>query len=617
MRPAVSNSTCPARWSCATKAISASCAAATPCWRALPRRQDLFLNNDVELSPGSLDCALRRLRSDGAIGAVGGKVVRTHGLLQEAGSIIWRDGHASGYLRDAPACSPEADFVRDVDYCSGVFLLVRTSALRALGGFDDAFAPAYYEDADLCVRLWQAGYRVVYDPAVQLTHHEYASAATPDAAIAMMGRNQEVFAAKHRSWLKHQHARNPSQELLARSAGAPGRRILLVEDTVPLRNTGSGYVRANDIVRAMVDLGCAVTVFPVNGCRFDLARVFADLPDTVEVMYDRTIAHLPDFLERRVGYYDVIWISRAHNLDKARPVLERCCGDPNRVTVVLDSEAVFSLRELARATLTGAPFDLDLALTREFANAWFCQRIVAVSEVEAELLRNRAGLTEVVVLGTMREATPTEAAFEERSGLLFVGSMHQTDSPNHDALCWFLDEVLPLLHARLGAGARVSVAGYTAPGVGLRRWRGRPDVELLGEVEDLRPLYERHRIFVAPTRYAAGTPYKIYEAAGYGLPVVASDLLCQQLGWTSGVELMSADAGSPADFADRIAAVYRSRRVWQALRTQALLRLARENSPARYREQLADIVGAARPQAQPQSKLPGHAFSHNRAVAAE
>ena len=559
----------------------------------------LFMNNDVELAPLCLATALRRLRADDTIGAIGGKVIRTHGMLQEAGSIIWRDGRASGYLRDADASTPEADFVRDVDFCSGVFILVRGSALRALGGFDEAFAPAYYEDADLCVRLWQAGYRVVYDPAVQLTHYEYGSAHSADAAAALMEQNRKVFVRKHLAWLRHRYAAAVAAEVFARSAGMPRRRVLFIEDTVPLRGIGSGYVRANDIVRSMVAIGLQVTVFPVNGCRFEVARVFADMPDTVEVLHDRTIENLPEFLQQRPGYYDVIWISRAHNLDKVRPALERSYADPNHTTVVLDTEAIFSLRGLAQAKLTGAAFDLDRALEREFANAWFCQRIVAVSDAEAAILRSRLRLTDLAVLGTMREPTPTPRPYEERAGLLFVGAMHHTDSPNHDALGWFIEKVLPLLALRLGAGARLTVAGYTAPSVSLKCWRGHPHVELLGEVTDLAPLYDRHRVFVAPTRYAAGTPYKVYEAAGYGLPVVASELLCNQLGWFEGTEILAADVDNPPGFAERVAMLYGSRRLWHTVRSHATARLERENAPGRYGERLRDVLGPLPPMMQP------------------
>jgi glycosyltransferase involved in cell wall biosynthesis len=142
----------------------------------------------------------------------------------------------------------------------------------------------------------------------------------------------------------------------------------------------------------------------------------------------------------------------------------------------------------------------------------------------------------------------------------------------------------------LAPARALTVAGYAAAGVSLRRWRGHPHVELLGEVGDLMPLYDRHRVFVAPTRYAAGTPYKVYEAAGFGVPVVASQLLCNQLGWVDGTEILAADADDPAAFAERIAALYGSPRLWHAMRSHAAARLARDNAPAHYRERLRDIL---------------------------
>jgi GT2 family glycosyltransferase len=144
----------------------------------------LYLNNDVELAEGAIPAAMRRLHSDASIGAVGAKVIRTHGVLQEAGCIIWRDGWTVGYRRDQSPLSPEVNFARDVAFCSAVFLLVRASVLKELGGFDDAFAPAYFEDADLCIRIQEAGYRVVYDPAIAVYHLEYGTSPAESAAPA-------------------------------------------------------------------------------------------------------------------------------------------------------------------------------------------------------------------------------------------------------------------------------------------------------------------------------------------------------------------------------------------------------------------------------------------------
>lgn len=106
---------------------------------------------------------------------MGGKLIRTNMRLQEAGSIIWRDGATYGYLREDDPNLTTANFVRDVDYCSAAFLMVRTTLLRRLGGYDPRYTPAYFEDADLCVRILKAGMRIVYDPDVVIEHLEFGS----------------------------------------------------------------------------------------------------------------------------------------------------------------------------------------------------------------------------------------------------------------------------------------------------------------------------------------------------------------------------------------------------------------------------------------------------------
>ena len=113
----------------------------------------LLLNSDAQLLPGSVSSALRTLTSSSDIGAVGGKIVLLDGSLQEAGSIIWQDGSCYGYGRGDDPMGPAYMFRRDVDYCSGAFLLTPRAIWERLKGFDEAFKPAYYEEADYCMRL--------------------------------------------------------------------------------------------------------------------------------------------------------------------------------------------------------------------------------------------------------------------------------------------------------------------------------------------------------------------------------------------------------------------------------------------------------------------------------
>jgi GT2 family glycosyltransferase/glycosyltransferase involved in cell wall biosynthesis len=559
----------------------------------------LYLNNDIELAPFAIQAALRRLASDPRIGAVGGKVIRTHGRLQEAGCIIWRDGSTQGYLRDASPQSPEANFCREVDFCSAVFLLVRGGLLRELGGFDDAYAPAYFEDADLCVRIALAGYRVVFDPAVVVIHLEYGTAASSLDAQTQMARCHRIFRDKHAAWLETRPDPMPQNLLRARSAATHRQnslRILFIEDMPPLRLVGSGYVRSNDLIRVMIDLGMEVTVFPVERRRFELAAMFADIPDRVEVMHDCTIEDLPEFLTARAGYYDIVWIGRTHNLDRTASMLPALAGSGGAMPrLILDTEAVAALRDAARAKIDLSAdgreeaFDMPAAIGRELANAPLCERVIAVSEDEAQVLRAH-GLPRVSVIGHMREIIETSRPWKDRAGMLFVGAIHAMDAPNYDSLCWFVDEVLPLVEQELRWKTRLTIVGYTAPSVDLSRFANHARVTLRGAVADLEPVYNQHRLFVAPTRFAAGIPYKIHSAASYGLPVVATEILRRQLRWRDGAEILTAADTDPAAFARHIVALSRSEALWQTIRAGALARLRAENSRPAYTEAVRAVL---------------------------
>ncbi len=127
-------------------------------------------------------------------------------------------------------------------------------------------------------------------------------------------------------------------------------------------------------------------------------------------------------------------------------------------------------------------------------------------------------------------------------------------------------------------------------GDALERFRDHPRVSLRGAVANTRAAYDAHRVFIAPTRYAAGMPYKVHEAASFGLPVVASELLRRQLGWENGGELLSAEVTEPKAFARHIVALYRDEALWEGVRAAAAERVRAENDPAHYRKLVAETL---------------------------
>ena len=82
---------------------------------------------------------------------------------------------------------------------------------------------------------------------------------------------------------------------------------------------------------------------------------------------------------------------------------------------------------------------------------------------------------------------------------------------------------------------------------------------------------------VVPTRFAAGVPHKVHQAAMLGIPMVVTELIGEQIGWTAGQDLLvAADA---AEFAACCARLYRDKAIWESIRDNALERARAECSP--------------------------------------
>lgn len=604
----------------------------------------LFLGDGADLAPGAVANALARLSSDPAVGAVGGRLVQPDGSLWEAGGIIWRDGQLQPYARNASPLAAEANFVRDTDFCSTLFLLARRDVLVSLPDQAEGIAGTTHDAAELCARVQREGLRVVYDPDVLIFLTNLPSDRMLDGKAA--------FVAAHADYVSGRPEYDPETAVRARSPTYGRTRVLFIEDSIPLRRIGSGFVRSNDVLRAMTAMGSPVTVFPMKEHQFPLATVRAELPDTIEVMHELSAADFPEFMDARRDCFDLIWVARTHNLDLIHATLIRSQpphrlvldedaltlewlaepasplsrtlaatdltqgpydaalnaviggalplvpdrghgndlgGAEARPRIVVDTEAIASVREAGQASLWNQPYDLDAALRQEFRHLDPEMDVVAVSEAEAALIRPHH-LGPIAVLGHALAAAPTPRPFAERSGMLFVGAIHGMDHPNYDGLAWFIDEVLPIIERTLRWETRLTVVGYLGPGVTLDRFSGHPRVTLRGEVSNLTPVYDAARLFVAPARFAAGIPYKVHEAAAFGVPVVTTSVLAGQLGWPDAEAIGAADVSDPTGFASRVIALHRDAHLWTRIRDGALARVTTELDPGAFARKVANLV---------------------------
>jgi O-antigen biosynthesis protein len=138
----------------------------------------LLLNDDTEvIAPGWLTAMLGYAQLS-EIGAVGAKLYYPQDSIQHAGVVLGMRGIAGHWLYRFPGSSRgyfnSLHSVRNVSAVTAACVLLRREVFECLGGFDEKLAVSY-NDVDLCLRIRQAGYRIVWVPEAELYHCEFAT----------------------------------------------------------------------------------------------------------------------------------------------------------------------------------------------------------------------------------------------------------------------------------------------------------------------------------------------------------------------------------------------------------------------------------------------------------
>jgi GT2 family glycosyltransferase len=141
----------------------------------------LFLNDDTEVTdPDWLEEMVRWIGQE-RVGVVGPKLLREDGRIQHAGVVVGMGGFAGhpfdGCAEGEQTIYGSAEWYRNYNAVTGACLMIRRDLFERLGGFDERFVLCG-SDVELCLRVREAGYQVVYTPFARLRHLESATRGT-------------------------------------------------------------------------------------------------------------------------------------------------------------------------------------------------------------------------------------------------------------------------------------------------------------------------------------------------------------------------------------------------------------------------------------------------------
>jgi glycosyltransferase involved in cell wall biosynthesis len=479
-------------------------------------------------------------------------------------------------------------FAREVDYCSGACLLVRRELFEQLGGFDPRYAPAYYEDTDLCFGLRALGYKVIYQPLCEVLHHE---GGCENGAKRFQSINRRKFVAKWQGALIRQARPGTTEPELDRRSGP---RILVIDHQIPRFDQDSGALRAFMVARLLsTRMDCRVTYMYRGAGTLDrYSRALGGIGVRI-LEEDEALADLSS------GKVDLVVVAREKT---AREYIARVHRAAPKVPVVFDTVDVHFVRELRAATLKGDGAAMQAALATKASELDICRQcdlVIAVTEADKSQLLEADPSLSVAVIPNIHETQSMEVSAKDRCSLLFVGGFDH--DPNVDAMLYFVRHIWPQIREELGSVNLAIVGSRPPPSIVALEGDG---ICVSGYVPNLEPYYQRARVCVAPLRYGAGMKGKIGQALSFGVPVVTTDIGAEGMGLVHGTTCLIAPVKPANLFARAVAQLFSDDALWHRLATNGKAHLTAHYSP----EAVAPAVAVLREMALPNNKARGRAW---------
>ena len=517
----------------------------------------ILLNNDTIVLPGWLDELTNSLTGD--VGLVGSLLLFPNATIQEAGCVIFNDGSVHNHGQNEKINSSHLNYCRDVVYVSGASLAITRALWAQIGGFDERFKPAYFEDTDLAFKVREAGYRVIYQPLSVAVHFRGGSYGDDSNHLkrAYMQNNHKKFKGK---W-SHKIADLPSPRKHDNTRCRYLERpiALLLDANTPTPDKDSGSVDVIQIIHCFQSLGFHI-VFAAENSR-DAGRYTRNLQRTgVECLYSNEARQLSDVVDEFQGQPAFCMAFRYYIANQVVDNLRR--RFPN-IPLILQTVDLHYLRATRQSQTDPNPRLLEVAQQikqDELDTISKCDATIVLANQERELLLTESVNTTLEHIPFARPSIAVDliSPFRQRQDLIFIGGFRHP--PNVDGLLWFLQSIWPLLLEK-GFAHRLLIVGSEIPETITNFASSK--IKILGHVEDLSSILQQVKISVAPLRFGAGLKGKIATSLQFGLPCITTNVGAEGFDASRDIHLKIAD--QPEDFAQAILDVYFNEKSWETL----------------------------------------------------
>lgn len=513
-----------------------------------------FLNNDTQVQEGWLDSLIQLIESDQQIGMVGSKLVYPDGRLQEAGGIIWDDASGWNYGRLDDPTKPEYNYVKEVDYISGAAIMIRKKLWQTIGGFDERYVPAYFEDSDLAFEVRKHGFKVKLQPKSVVVHFEGISHGVnvSEGIKRYQELNKTKFVEKWSDVLGQEHFKNGECVFQARDKSKKKKTIVVIDHYVPHFDKDAGSRTTYHYLKLFIEMGLNVKFIGDNYYRHEPYTTEIERLG-VEVLYNPyNFKNIDQWFKQNGKEVNYVYMNRPHISIKYVDLIKKYTN----AKIIYYGHDLHFLREYREYELTGneslkksaeewkkTEFDLY-----EKSDVIYYPSDVEVQEIKKHYPNINAKAIPAYIFD--EKELSNQKVFDDTANLLFVGGFGH--KPNIDAVLWFVSSVFPLILEKK-PNMKFYIVGSNPPEEITSLSSNNIVVTGFVSDEELIQLYNQCRMVVVPLRYGAGVKGKVVEAMYYQIPIVTTLVGAEGIIGSENILLI---AETELDFARKIIDLY-------------------------------------------------------------
>ena len=510
-----------------------------------------FLSNSTQVLPNTLRNLLDTFEIEDKIGAVGSKSIFPNFALNEAGGIIYSDGSGYNYgTGDSNFLKQKFNYLKEVDYCSGVSLLVDRNLWKELGGFDERYT-TYYEEPDLCFRIRQKGYKIIYQPKSVLIHFELSN--QKSSTMQLIEENQAIFCEKWQDELSLQ-TDIPTDNFQARDRSQDKPVILFCDENILKPDKNDVDLSTLHYLQMFVNMGFNVKFLAKN-------YVFKSVYDKSLERYAEAIQQLgveiiradyiADWLLKYGKYVSYLYINKSLVYKYYESLFKVYIPH----TFFMFNGQVVEYKKEAERALKSSNRELKYSAIRtqeleqgvwESADCIFYHTSEDVGAVLSYKPDLNVCRTPMFLYENSEKPYSYNANF--RRDIMFVGDLN--DSATTSSLVFFIDKIFPVVQKHI-PGIQLFISGFNLPKELMPR---RSDDILFVDYDELHILYPKVRLSIAPQTTKNSFHLSVVQSMQNGIPVVASKQAIDGIKNDQGL-IVAANSG--LEFANTLISLYK------------------------------------------------------------